>query len=186
MWRTGQELAEGTGITFCAGSAWCLQGRPDPAAGVPPAVKGKLTRELRKRMQDSKARSSAMLPPVALHGGRGKTLAASFRPTKGARKGKAGSSEAWLDTSAAQADPDMPMPVEGQNDGPGYQCHCQKDLTAGGVSVALLSCHVCLQLCKGREVERDTSSWLALDSSVLSCRGGHAASRRGRRGGWGG
>jgi len=79
-------------------------------------VKGKLTRELRKRMQDSKARSSAMLPPVALHGGRGKALAASFRPKKGARKARGATSEAWLDTSAVQADPDMPMPVEGEKD----------------------------------------------------------------------
>jgi len=82
------------------------------AAGIAGPVKAKLTRELKKRMQEHRGHVSSPAPPIVAVRGKAKSVPAAFKAKAGARKGGRGSSTAWLDTSALQADPDMPVARE--------------------------------------------------------------------------
>ena len=84
-----------------------LQGHADPWAGVPPAVKGRLTREVKKEQLHSKVKSSALLPEFRLTAGKGKASAVPKRLAVKKRGGPSGGG--GLDVAAAQVDPDVPV-----------------------------------------------------------------------------
>ena len=92
-------------VIACASSF--LQGCADPWSGVPPAVKGKLTREVKKEQQHSKVKSSALLPEFRLTAGRGKAVAVPKRLAVKKRGGPPGGG--GLDVASAQVDPDVPV-----------------------------------------------------------------------------